>query len=134
MTSVTGAAAGSGSRSTAVCDVKHIVLLWLSLRHSVQHELLTGSVNKSQVGSRGERERKEKREGDGETRRRGTWLPATSPAGLLNYTHTRAAKCIRTSAVYMIQNRIRSLTHTDTRVLWGWGGQMRQDVNGTYGK
>lgn len=82
------------------------------------------------------KEGEKKREGDGETRRRGTWLPATSPAGLLNYTHTRAAKCIRTSAVYMIQNRIRSLkrTHTLKRFWNGGGGQMRQDVNGTHRK
>lgn len=88
------------------------------------------------MGKEGEK----KREGDGETRRRGTWLPATSPAGLLNYTHTRAAKCIRTSAVYMIQNWICLLKHTHTLERFGEGdgmgrdGQMRQDVNGTYRK
>lgn len=49
----------------SLCDTKHIVLLWLSLRHSVQLELHTGSINKSQVGSRGESGREEKRERQG---------------------------------------------------------------------
>lgn len=74
--------------------------------------------------------RGKKREKEREVGGRGTWLPATTPAGLLNYTHTRAAKCIRTSAVYRIQKRICSLKHARTHT--SEVGQMRQNVNGAH--